>query len=167
MLAGDKRILHIAPEPSLAAKLRTIPGYISADLNPVRAMRTMDITAIPFADESIDVILCNHVLEHIPDDLAALRELRRVLVPDGVAYMQHPISYDRDTYEDPSIASEKGRLRAFGQEDHVRVYGRDFDTRLKAAGFAPVIVRYESQVPEAERRRYALGNDPIHICRPV
>lgn len=167
LLAGDKRILHFAPEPSLAAKLRAMPGYMSADLDLGRAMRVMDITAIPLADESIDAILCNHVLEHVPDDRAALRELRRVLAPTGVAYMQHPISYDRDTYEDPSITSEEGRLRAFGQEDHVRIYGRDFDARVEAAGFAHVILRYEPQVPESERRRYALGFDPIYICKPA
>jgi SAM-dependent methyltransferase len=165
---GAKQILHFAPEPGLVAKLGQLPGYVSADLEPGRAMRVMDIVDIPLEDESVDVIICNHVLEHVRDDRAALRELRRVLRPDGVAYMQHGIVFpDGDTYEDPSIVSPEGRLRAFGQEDHFRAYGRDFDTRLEAAGFTVGVVRYESQVSGEERRRFALGSDPIHVCKPA
>jgi SAM-dependent methyltransferase len=168
ILAGSKRVLHFAPEPSLAVKLRDVPGYVSADLEPGKAMRVMDITAIPLNSGSVDVILCNHVLEHIPDDRAAMRELCRVLGPGGVAYMQHGIVYkDRDTHEDATITAPEDRKRAFGQEDHVRAYGRDFDSRLEAAGFNVAVVSYEQQISEEERRRFALGSDPIHVCTPA
>jgi SAM-dependent methyltransferase len=87
------------------------------------------------ADGSFDLILCSHVLEHVPDDGAAMSELRRVLAPGGLALVLTPYRADRPTYEDPSVTSPLDRMVAFGQQDHVRIYGTDLADRLTGAGF--------------------------------
>jgi SAM-dependent methyltransferase len=173
-------VLHFAPEPSLASLLSGLPNlrYRSGDLQPGAAMEVMDMTAIPAADESFDLVLCNHVLEHVPDDLAAMRELRRVLRRGGAAITQHPVEWGRErTFEDPSITAPEDRLRAFGQEDHVRVYGPDFLDRWRTAGFEPELRRYRDELPPAEVERMRLDDgcragagrrytgDDIVICR--
>jgi SAM-dependent methyltransferase len=108
------------------------------DLDSPLAMERCDITAIPEPDGAFDVVICNHVLEHIPDDRRAMRELRRVLRPGGLAVLQHPVQDRPDTYEDPGVVDPVERLRVFGQEDHVRIYGWDMLDRLRTAGFQDV-----------------------------
>jgi SAM-dependent methyltransferase len=98
-------------------------------------MQRCDITDIPQPDGAFDIVICNHVLEHVPDDRKAMRELRRVLRPGGLAVLQHPVQDRPDTYEDFSVVDATERLRVFGQEDHVRIYGWDMLDRLRAAGF--------------------------------
>ena len=121
-----KRVLHVAAEPSLEPRLRKAlkEDYITATLDGQVSNVQMDITNIEFEDESFDVILCSHVLEHVDDDRRAMREFHRVLKPHGWAILLVPIADLDETYEDPSITSEEGRLKAFGQADHVRKYGR-------------------------------------------
>jgi SAM-dependent methyltransferase len=132
-----RKMLHVAAEIQfervLAAKLGS--GYITADLLDPGAMIRMDITNIEYPDESFDVIYCSHVLEHVINDTMAMREFARVLKPDGWAVILVPITSDK-TFEDPSVIDPKDRLRIFGQEDHVRIYGPDFVERLKSAGLA-------------------------------
>jgi SAM-dependent methyltransferase len=137
-----RRMLHLAPEECLAPRLRRAlgEGYLSADLADPRAMVRMDVTAIRFPDESFDVIYCSHVLEHVPDDRRAMRELHRVLKRDGFAVFMVPVGAER-TFEDPAIVEPAARRAAFGQEDHVRVYGPDVADRLAAAGFLVTIAR--------------------------
>ncbi len=94
----------------------------------------MDITDIHLPDHSFDVIICNHVMEHIPDDTQAMSELYRVMKPGGWAILQTPISGDT-TFEDPTVQSPEERQRLFGQRDHVRIYGRDYEDRLRSVGF--------------------------------
>lgn len=132
----EKQMLHVAPEPIFERQLRQHvgDGYLTADLYNPRAMVKMDITDIQYPDESFDVVYCSHVLEHIPDDLRAMRELRRVLKKDGWAILLVPIAAKK-TYEDPSITSPSDRLAHFGQSDHVRKYGPDYVDRLIEAGF--------------------------------
>lgn len=121
------------------------------------------------------MVLCNHVLEHVPDDLQALREIRRVLDDDGRALLQQPVDPDRpETFEDWSLRSPRERLHAFGQEDHVRVYGRDFLGRLRAAGLEVEVRRYDDELDDQERRRYGLAVDErvrragdIYVCGPA
>jgi ubiquinone/menaquinone biosynthesis C-methylase UbiE len=121
-------------------------------------MRQMDITSIPCADDSFDFVLCSHVLEHVPDDAGAMREIRRVLKPGGAAVLQHPIERARaETYEDWSIATEAGRREAFNQEDHVRVYGADFRDRLERAGLAVTVEPYLSAWSDEQIARYGLA----------
>lgn len=134
-------MLHVAPEYTLSRRLRALANlnYLSIDLSSHRAMRKMDLTALDLDDASLDVILCSHVLEHIPDDRLAMRELHRVLRPGGWAILQVPLDPERAlTYEDASITDPAERLAHFGQEDHVRIYGRDYPDRLREAGFTVV-----------------------------
>jgi len=154
LLARRHSLLHFAPEWLIQAKLRALPNldYISADLTSPLADRTVDITEIPFADNSFDIIFCSHVLHYIPDDRRAMSELYRVLRPGGWALLLVPYRADRDTDEDPSAPPEE-RLIRFGAEEHLRSYGKDYLDRLRAAGFDvenerindrfdPSIVRY-------------------------
>jgi SAM-dependent methyltransferase len=160
ILKGSRSVLHMAPEPALVPLLRRPNiSYVSGDLEPGQAMEVMDVTSLPQADGVFDVVICNHVLEHIPDDRRAMCELRRVLKPGGFAIMQHPIDMSRaETYEDRDITTPQERLREFGQADHMRLYGRDFGDRLAAAGFEVTIRRYLDELDPAERVRYALGD---------
>ena len=107
----------------------------------------------------------NHVLEHIPDEAAALREIRRVLKPDGVLLISFPLCLDRPTFEDPAITAPRARREAFGQEDHVRLYGTDSRERLERYGFAvePLVVR-EQMTPEEQRRMALIPDDTIFRC---
>lgn len=159
----QQRILHIAPERHLGARLAAIhgAGYTSGDLSSSLAMEQIDVTAIQKPDATFDVVICNHVLEHVPADITAMAEFHRVLRPGGVAIMQHPIDNERErTFEDPSVVTGPGRLRAFLQEDHVRIYGRDFDARVESVGFSIDVVRYRTQLTEHEVDRFALAFHP-------
>jgi SAM-dependent methyltransferase len=175
LLSEPLAVLHVAPEKVLADRLcgRRNLSYVSGDVNPAHAMEVMDITAIPRPDSTFDVVLCNHVLEHVPDDIAAVTELHRVLKRGGVAYMQHPIDYNRrTTYEDPAITAPADRLREFGQEDHVRWYGTDHIDRLRAGGFEVTFRRYVDELGDSDVGRFVLrdGSDgvraaDIYVCR--
>ncbi len=102
---------------------------------------------MPFADGTFDVAVCFHVFEHIPDDLAAMRDLARVLSPSGIAFVQVPWRSGSPTDEDPSVGPEE-RLRRFGQADHVRWYGSDFESRLEASGLRSHRVVPKDLVPD-------------------
>jgi len=132
-----QKILHVAAEPCLQKRIEVLPykEYITADLQSPKAMIKMDITDIQYPDGEFDIIICNHVLEHIVDDIKAMKELHRVLQGNGWAILLVPISDNYATYEDSTITDEKGRLKAFGQEDHVRRYGLDYVDRLSSVGF--------------------------------
>jgi SAM-dependent methyltransferase len=132
----SKTMLHIAPEPCLEKKLKNIlgNGYVTADLYRPDVQVKMDITAIPFADETYDAIYCSHVLEHVPDDRKALREFYRILKPSGWLLLVIPVNVDK-TIEDASITDPQKRLKLFGQDDHVRKYGPDIIERIREAGF--------------------------------
>ncbi|MFL5256507.1 MAG: class I SAM-dependent methyltransferase [Rhodopila sp.] len=149
-LAG-RRILHFAPEKALRKALSGQPGYETADLFQPGVTHKVDITNLPLADESYDVAIANHVLEHIDDDRQALRELFRVLRPGGTALLTVPLNPTRETtYEDASIITPAARNAHFNAPDHRRYYGLDFANRLAEAGFTvetfrlppPVEVRY-------------------------
>jgi len=132
------RILHVAPENYLKNILLSNKkiDYVSVDVNPKVAMMQMDITDIKFHDNTFDVIICSHVLEHIIDDKKAIAELFRVLKAGGFAILQVPISEVLEkTFEDPEIATDDMRLKAYGQNDHVRIYGQDYYDRIRSVGF--------------------------------
>ena len=141
----QKKILHFAPEKSLFCEFLKLPyvDYVPCDLFPTKyvygrnvKVTKVDITNIPFENNTFDIILCSHVLEHIPDDALAMSELYRVLKPGGWGIFQVPIDYSREkTYEDFSITTPEGRQKAFGQHDHVRWYGKDYINRLRKSGF--------------------------------
>lgn len=160
----DVKVLHFAPERILTRLFRSFTnvGYLSADIDPHKAMRKEDITGTSFADNSFDIIFCSHVLEHIEDDGKAMRELLRILRPDGFAILLVPVKERFNgriidsTFEDFSITNPSEREKVFGQRDHVRIYGRDYKQRLEKAGFHVTIDKFIESLPEALVNRYAL-----------
>ena len=165
---GALRVLHVAPERAVAGLLRSWDGvdYLSGDLQAGRAMVVIDVTRIDHPEASFDGIWCSHVLEHVPDDRAAMAEFHRVLAPGGWAVILVPV-VARRTFEDPSVRSPEERRRLFGQHDHVRGYGPDIADRLADAGFAVEIVRPSDVAGAGERRRHLLPADdqPLFFCR--
>ena len=164
-----RHILHIAPEQNLgkflAASARSL--YISGDLAPNVARTRFNLTAAPFGDGVFDLIVCNHVLGYIPDDRRAMRELCRMLAPRGAAILQVPIGRKlRTTYEDFLLTTDEERLSAFGDEKQIRLYGRDYPDRLKAAGFEVQEVRPSDWLSRAAVRRHALiPREVLFVCR--
>jgi SAM-dependent methyltransferase len=121
------------------AALRAVPDlrHVTADLAAPASDLRVDVQRLDLPDAAFGAVLCSHVLEHVPDDRAAMRELRRVLRPDGWALVAVPQSPWRAvTFEDPSATGADERLRTYGQADHVRQYGDDIAERLRDAGFA-------------------------------
>jgi predicted SAM-dependent methyltransferase len=158
------KVLHFAPEQAFYKKFKKLKNleYTTTDLNSPLADVKADICALPFKDDSFDVILCNHVLEHIPDDRKALSELYRILKPSGWGIFQIPQDLKReDTYEDNSITDKKERAKIFGQYDHVRIYGRDYFDRLKEAGFIVKAVDYTATMTDAEIEKYRLAKGEL------
>jgi SAM-dependent methyltransferase len=162
-----KTMLHISPEPELSWKFKRARGieYVSADLDSPEAMVQMDITDIPYSDETFDVIYCSHVLEHVEDDRTAMRELFRVLKAGGWAILQVPIMADA-TLEDPTVVSREDRLRVFGQADHVRRYGPDYADRLAAAGFSVSVDGFARELDDRVATRLGLNrSENVFFCR--
>ncbi|MDB5271801.1 MAG: class SAM-dependent methyltransferase [Chitinophagaceae bacterium] len=147
-LKGRKSILDFSPSRSLYRTLKSkhIPGYISTDLSgDFIADRAYDITQIDAPNETFDLILCYHVLEHVEKDRQAMKELYRVLQHGGVCLIQTPFQAGA-TYEDFSITSEEERLKHFGQKDHVRIYSVEgLKERLSQAGFEVEIRLYKEK----------------------
>jgi len=138
LISPDSIIVHIAPEKNLGAILQNtiINNYVSAEIAFGEGMVQMDITMLPLKDKCCNLILCNHVLEHVPNDRRAMRELCRILKSKGKAIIQVPFAPTlQKTKEDLSINNSRLQEKRFGQEDHVRLYGRDYITRLVNAGF--------------------------------
>jgi Methyltransferase domain len=162
-----RRLLHFAPEPLLDPVFARLPGVerVTADLHAPADLR-LDISDMDLPDASFDLILCSHVLEHVPDDRAAMRELRRVLVEGGLALVLVPYRPEVTSYEDPSVTSPLARMVAFGQQDHVRIYGNDLPDRLREAGFG-VDDRTAGELFDAETvARVELDPDEhLFLCR--
>lgn len=141
LFTRSQSLLHVAPEQCFYKLFKNHKSidYTTTDLLSPLADVKADICHLPFADNSYDFILCNHVLEHIPDDFKAMQELYRILKPNGIAILQIPLENDRKTtFEDNTITDREERARIFGQYDHVRVYGMDYFDRLKTTGFTKV-----------------------------
>lgn len=161
-------LLHVAPELNLQRVLENSPNidYVSADLGAPLASVRMDVTKIMFEDNTFDVIICNHVLEHVLDDRKAMSELYRILRPGGWAVMQVPISMSLErTYEDSEVVNPKERERLFGQHDHVRIYARDYADRLERAGFSVEIYNLTEEMGESFSERYGLiKEESLYVC---
>ena len=158
-LEEELKVLHVAPEQVFYTKFKQFDhwNYTTTDLHSPLADVKADICALPFEDNSYDLILCNHVLEHIPDDLKAMEELYRVLKKGGTLIAQVPLNENAETtFEDDSITDPTERTKIFGQYDHVRVYGQDYYSRLNQVGFKAEAVNFLQELSSEERDRYAL-----------
>jgi len=159
-LAG-KRVLHFAPEKAFMRRMHGNKLYETADLMQDGVTHRVDITDTKLPDGAYDVVMANHVLEHIPDDRAALRELYRLLKPGGNALLTVPINPTRPTYENPSITTAPERWAHFSAHDHLRYYGLDFTERLTEAGFHVETFRVS---PEEEVRYGLLRDECIFVA---
>lgn len=158
------RVLHFAPEQAFLKRFKKLKNitYTTTDLNSPIADVKADICNLPFADNSYDVIICNHVLEHIPNDTKAMQELYRVLAPKGMAVLQVPYDKNRAvTFEDDTITDRKERAAIFGQYDHVRVYGMDYFKKLESVGFNVKAVDYTAQLSDQEIEQYRLPKNEL------
>ncbi|UUC45810.1 class I SAM-dependent methyltransferase [Flavobacterium cerinum] len=166
--SAPKKVLHFAPEQAFYKRFRNQKNldYTTTDLLSPLADVKADICNLPFADNSYDLILCNHVLEHIPDDTKAMQELYRVLKPGGMGIFQIPQDLNRaTTFEDDSITDPKERAAIFGQYDHVRVYGRDYFDKLRSIGFTVTEEDYTQKITPELVERYCLAKgEIIPIC---
>lgn len=162
------KVLHVAPEQAFLNRFRKLPklDYLTTDLESPLADVKADICNLPFEDHSFDVIFCNHVLEHIPDDQKAMSELYRVMRPGGWGIFQVPQDLSREhTFEDNSITDKEERARIFGQYDHVRIYGKDYFDRLISVGFEVEPISLAERLTPEMVARYAL--DPKEILPVV
>ena len=160
------RVLHVAPEQVFYRKFKSFShwDYTTTDLHSPLADVKADICALPFEGNTYDFILCNHVLEHIPNDLKAMEELYRVLKPGGTAILQVPLEEDREnTFEDDSITDQQKRTRIFGQYDHVRIYGQDYYKRLQEVGFEAIPMDFIKEVTEDDIQHFALPSERIPV----
>lgn len=165
------RLLHVAPEVALMRKFHKIyaaqpADYVTADLESPLADLHFDIQHIPLEDESFDVVICNHIMEHVEDDRLAMREIMRIMRKGGWGVILSPVDLQRDkTFEDDTITDEAERTRIFGQYDHRRIYGRDYAERLREAGFEVYECDYANLIPAKEKQLYALTDELLYIVR--
>lgn len=171
LFAGGKRVLHFAPEKCIYEKISTAREgtYATVDLFPEPNVAFLtDICRLSFQSEVFDVLICSHVLEHIPDDALAMRELSRVVKRGGWAVMQVPISRKlQKTIEDPNVKTDEERLARFGQTDHVRIYAEsDYLQRLRAAGWVVEVVDLIAEIGTEKAKKFALfEGEKIYFCR--
>ena len=165
---APKKVLHFAPEQAFYKRFRKQKNldYTTTDLNSPLADVKADICELPFKDEEFDVILCNHVLEHIPDDTKAMQELYRILKKGGMGILQIPQDLNREkTFEDNSITDKKERAKIFGQYDHVRIYGRDYFDKLRSIGFTVIEEDYTQKIaPELVDKYRLVKGEIIPVC---
>jgi SAM-dependent methyltransferase len=157
--SANLKVLHIAPEQCFYKRFRLMKNltYITADLGSPLADVKLDIQEMPFDDNEFNIIICNHVLEHVPDDRKAMREIFRVLKQGGFALLQVPTDYSAEkTYEDSTITDPKEREKRFRQWDHYRLYGKDYLKRLTEVGFNIREENYLFVLSETERERFKL-----------
>ena len=163
------KVLHVAPEQAFYKRFKKQKNltYITTDLYSPLADVKADLCALPFEDNSFDVIFCNHVLEHIPDDAQAMRELYRVMKKGGWGIFQVPQDINRaHTFEDDTITDPAERTRIFGQYDHVRVYGLDYFDRLRQVGFEVEEIVYSTHFTAEEIERYRIvPQEILPLCK--
>ena len=165
---AKKKVLHFAPEQAFYKRFKQMQNldYTTTDLNSPLADVKADICDLPFSENTYDIIFCNHVLEHIPDDTKAMQELYRVLKPGGMAILQIPQDLNRaKTFADDSITDPKERAKVFGQYDHVRIYGRDYFDKLRSIGFKVKEIDLTAKMPAATVDKYRLApGELLPVC---
>ena len=163
-LSSNLKVLHVAPEQVFYKKFKKLKNweYFTFDLNSPIADIKGDLISTNFKDEYFDLIICNHVLEHIEDDKSALDEMYRILKYNGISILQVPINVKREnTFEDLSIKSKIQREKYFGQYDHVREYGLDFKDRVEHAGFKVEMINYSKKISQDLVIKYGLMKDDL------
>jgi SAM-dependent methyltransferase len=172
LVLREGALLDIAPSATTTPMLRRFGGdrYVSVDFDPGADRRVVDlrasITDLPLPDDSVDLMICYHVLEHVPDDASAMAEIARVLRPGGVAIVQVPHRTGVPTDEDPSAGREE-RIRRFGQHDHVRYYGDDFEPRMEKAGLDVHRIQTEMVPPELVTLFGLAAYEPVWFVTPA
>ena len=159
LLNSKLKVLHIAPEQIFYRKFKKniYWDYTTFDLKSPLADVNGDITNMSFNNDTFDLIICNHVLEHIIDDNSAMSEIYRVLKKDGIGILQVPIDKSLEkTYEDKTLVSKKQRAKHFGQYDHVRIYAMDYKDRLENNGFIVNLLDYTNEIQEDLLSKYGL-----------
>jgi SAM-dependent methyltransferase len=165
---ANLRVLHVAPEQCFLNPFDSLKNleYITADIESPLAKVKMDIHDIPFPDASFDVVFCNHVLEHVDDDIKSCAEINRVLKPTGWGILQSPVYNLPETLEDKSITDPAERERIFGQRDHVRKYGKDYAERLRRSGLKIEENDFVKNLPAEMVQKFALPPDEtIFVCK--
>lgn len=170
LFTSPMKFLHIAPEICFINRFEKLPNldYITGDIESPLAKIKMDIVDIPFDEGTFDAVMCNHVMEHLEDDIKAMKEIFRVLKPGGWAILQVPfMGKDLEiTFEDPTIQTPSERERIYGQDDHVRIYGKDYGQRLVKGGFEVLEDDFVQRMSPELVRRYALAPDEIiYFCK--
>ncbi len=158
------RVLHIAPEQCFYGRFKALQNiaYITGDLESPLAEFPFDLHNIPFESNDFDVIICNHVMEHVADDKQCMRELYRVLRPGGWAIMQVPINHASvETLEDPTIISPEQRELHYWQKDHMRLYGTDYADRLRSAGFKVTPNNFVGSLSDEKQHKYRLQKEEL------
>ena len=163
------KVLHVAPEHCFIERFEAMKNldYITADIESPLAKVKMDIHQIPFPDNTFDVAFCNHVMEHVDNDIKAMNELYRVLKPKGWAIIQSPMDLSREkTLEDPAIVSPDDREKYYWQKDHVRLFGLDYKERLEKGGFSVTADRFVMELPRQLVELHALPDQEIiYFCQ--
>ncbi|MDB5039144.1 MAG: SAM-dependent methyltransferase [Bacteriovoracaceae bacterium] len=161
-------VLHIAPELCISdfLKRQAQVKYKSIDLQSPQAEERMDLTDLHLSEGQFDLVICFHVLEHIVEDQKAMSEICRVLKKGGAALIQVPQNKSLvRSFEDPNISTPELRKKHFGQEDHVRIYGQDFKSRLESAGLdVSLLATKDICDREMIHRQNLLEDETIHLC---
>lgn len=165
------KVLHFAPEKTLEKEMKKLDNleYIGADLNPQLADYQIDITRIPYANEHFDLIICSHVLGHVPDEPKAIQEMKRVLDDSGLAIVMTVIDQHRpNTYENPNVKTPEEKLKLYGESDLVRLHGLDFQERLQAQGFEVEALDFRLNFSDNDQAKFGLGSgerEILFLCR--
>ena len=167
---SEPKILHVAPELCFIKKFEAIhrENYITADIESPLAKVKLDVLDMPFSEPEFDIVFCNHVMEHVKDDSKAMQEIFRVMKPGGWGIIQIPLFHPlpETTYEDSKVTSPADRKKAFGQSDHVRLYGKDYIDRLKSAGFEAKEIWLGKEMDEGLMAKYAFpADEPIFFVQ--
>jgi SAM-dependent methyltransferase len=162
------KVLHVAPELCFIDRFENLNHieYITGDIESPLAKIKMDIHQIPFEDNTFDVVFCNHVMEHVDNDILACSEINRVLKKNGWGIIQSPVYQQEKTIEDTSVTDPSERERIFGQRDHLRKYGRDYAKRLGRSGLIVEENNFVKKLGAETIGKYALPeNETVFYCK--